>query len=320
MDSSLMTTIVIIVGVVTLLMLVVFAFNAPGNTPKARVQTIAKRRAELHENKVTREVEKNRKRVVSDDAVNNLVARVYADKDERLSIIQSKMLQAGVRDRGASDRHLFYKIVWLVIMLLGSAVLIFLVFKPEYSLPLKLIAVVFAGYIGFRLPDIQLDSRIKERTLPIQKAFPDALDMMVVCAESGLGIDATLKKVSQEIALSSKELSEELALLLVELSFFEDRKEAINNLSKRINIDAVKAFCNTLIQTEKFGTPISQTLRVLSSEFRNERMMAAETKAAQLPVKMTFPIMMCILVPLLVILISPAILQASGTFTTMNGN
>lgn len=316
MDSSLITTLVIASGTFTLLLLVVFVFNLPSSTPKARVQTIAQRRVELRANKIDREVEKSRKRVVSDTTVNNLVARVYADKDERLSVYQSKMLQAGVRERGAGERHLFYKIMWLVIMTLGSFALVFFVFKPEYSVPVKIIVVVIAGYVGFRLPDIQLDSKIKQRTTPIRKAFPDALDMMVVCAESGLGIDATVKKVSQEIALTCKELSEELALLLVELSFFEDRKEAIMNLSKRINIEAVKAFCNAIIQTEKFGTPIAHTLRVLSAEFRNERMMAAETKASQLPVKMTFPIMICILVPLLVILVSPAIIQAGSSLAT----
>jgi len=133
--------------------------------------------------------------------------------------------------------------------------------------------------------------------------------MIVVCAESGLGINSALKRVSQEMHDSSPDMSDEIAQTSIELSFFENREMALENFAERIDLPQVKSFTSTLIQSEKFGTPIAASLRILSSEFREERMMLAEEKASALPAKMTIPLMLCVLPSLMIVLLTPAVIQ-----------
>jgi tight adherence protein C len=142
--------------------------------------------------------------------------------------------------------------------------------------------------------------------------LPDALDLLVICAEAGLSLDSALERVSREIGPSCAELSEEVGLTAVELSFFPERSKALQNLSDRVPLPGVLALTNTLIQTEKYGTPLAQALRVLSAEMREERIMAAEAKAAKLPATLTIPMILFILPPLFVVLIGPAALKVMG--------
>jgi tight adherence protein C len=139
--------------------------------------------------------------------------------------------------------------------------------------------------------------------------MPDALDLMVICAEAGLSLDAALDRVSREMRPSCAELAEEVGLTGVELGFLPNRSQALQNLSDRVPIHGIVGLVNTLIQTEKYGTPLAQALRVLSAEMRNDRIMAAETKAAKLPATLTVPMILFILPPLFVVLLGPAILK-----------
>jgi tight adherence protein C len=151
----------------------------------------------------------------------------------------------------------------------------------------------------------------------MQKALPDALDLMVICAEAGLSLDAAINRVASEISPTSPALADEFGLTLLELRFLPDRRQALENLAKRVELKAVQALVNTLFQTDKFGTPLAQALRVLAHELRSERMLRAEEKAARLPAVMTVPLIVFILPALFVVLLGPAILDLGDVFTKM---
>jgi tight adherence protein C len=161
---------------------------------------------------------------------------------------------------------------------------------------------------GFFAPQLVMSNAITKRQLELTKALPDALDLLVICAESGLSLDAGLDRVSKEIAEATPALAEELELTSIELGFLPERRQALINLNRRTNLPAIRAVVNTLVQTEKYGTPLSQSLRVLSQEFRDQRMMRAEEKAARLPATLTVPMIVFILPVLFIVLIGPAII------------
>jgi tight adherence protein C len=171
---------------------------------------------------------------------------------------------------------------------------------------------------GFMGPDLFIKNAISKRQTAMRKGLPDALDLMVICAEAGLSLDAMLKRVSEEFAQSSPELAEELQLTSLEVGFLPDRRQALQNLNNRTNMPGIRGVVNALIQSDKYGTPLAQSLRVLSHEFREERMLRAEEKAARLPAMMTVPMIVFILPPLFIVLIGPAILRvidALGKFS-----
>ncbi len=172
--------------------------------------------------------------------------------------------------------------------------------------------VVGVGVFGFLLPDIFIKNKSQKREDVLRKSMPDALDLLVICAEAGLSLDSSLERVSREIGPSCPELAEEVGLTAVELSFLPERAKALQNLADRVPLPGVLALTNTLIQTEKYGTPLAQALRVLSLEMREERIMAAEAKAAKLPATLTIPMILFILPPLFVVLLGPAILKVMG--------
>ena len=161
-------------------------------------------------------------------------------------------------------------------------------------------------FFGFYLPDILVANTASKRATSIQKALPDALDLMVICAEAGLTLDASMTRVSHEMVRQSEVLADEFGLASIELGFLSDRRQALVNLTKRVPLKSIRGVVATLVQTEKYGTPLAHSLRVLSHEFRNERMMKAEEKAARLPALMTIPLIMFILPMLFIILLGPA--------------
>jgi tight adherence protein C len=174
-----------------------------------------------------------------------------------------------------------------------------------------------AALFGSKLPDIILKNTRDKRLESIRKALPDALDMLVICAEAGLGTDAAIKRVVVEMGRNGNVLSEELNQTALELSFMPERRQALENLAERAPLPSIQAFVNTLIQTEKYGTPLARAFKVLSAEQRNERMMKAEEKAGRLPATMTVPMMLFILPALFVVLIGPAILDILDNYIGM---
>jgi tight adherence protein C len=173
----------------------------------------------------------------------------------------------------------------------------------------KLAITVGCVWVGMRLPDLFLKNLITRRQQSVRRAFPDALDLMLICVESGMSVDAAFKKVSEEVGTQSIPLAEELALTTAELSYLQDRRQAYENLAVRTNIDGVKAVCTALIQAERYGTPLGQALRVLAQENRDMRMAEAEKKAAGLPPKLTVPMILFFLPVLFVVILGPAAIR-----------
>jgi tight adherence protein C len=170
----------------------------------------------------------------------------------------------------------------------------------------RLGAFAISVFLSYKGPEIFLKNKADKRTKEIQKGLPDALDLLVICAEAGLTVDAAFNRVAKELGRAYPELGDEFALTAIELSFLNERRMAFNNLAYRVNLEAVKGVVTTMVQTERYGTPLASALRVLSAEFRNERMMRAEEKAARLPAIMTVPLIVFILPTLFVVILGPA--------------
>jgi len=186
---------------------------------------------------------------------------------------------------------------------------------PEWS-DLKRFG-LFAGTVilAYKGPEIYLKNIATKRTDLIRKGLPDALDLLVICAEAGLTVDAAFNRVAKELGRAYPELGDEFALTSIELSFLNERKKAFDNLAHRVNLEAVKGVVTTMVQTERYGTPLASALRVLSAEFRNERMMRAEEKAARLPAIMTIPLILFILPVLFIVILGPAACDISDAFS-----
>jgi tight adherence protein C len=178
-------------------------------------------------------------------------------------------------------------------------------------------SVVGAALLGSKLPDLLLKNMRQKRLESIRKALPDSLDMLVICAEAGLSSDAAMKRVVAETSRKSSILGEELNQTALELSFMPERRRALENLAERAPLPSVNAFVNTMIQAEKYGTPLARAFKVLSQEQRTERMLRAEEKAGRLPATMTVPMMLFILPALFIVLIGPAVLDILDNFINM---
>lgn len=173
----------------------------------------------------------------------------------------------------------------------------------------KLMLAIFAAYLGIKAPEIYLSNITKKRQESMRKAFPDSLDLLLICVESGMSVEHGFIKVSQEIAPASVELAEEFALVTAELSYLPDRRVAYENLAKRTGLDNVRSVCTALIQAERYGTPVGQALRVLAQESRDQRMTDAEKKAASLPPKLTVPMIIFFMPALFIVILAPALIR-----------
>jgi tight adherence protein C len=186
--------------------------------------------------------------------------------------------------------------------------LVYLLQVGDLTSMTRLATLLGSAAFGFFAPELYVSNLIKKRQLALQKALPDGLDLLVICAESGLALDAALDRVANELGNAAPELAEELQLTGIELGFLPERRHALLNLGRRTNLPSIRGVVNTLLQTEKYGTPLSQSLRVLSNEFRDQRMLRAEEKAARLPATLTVPMILFILPVLFIVLIGPAII------------
>lgn len=224
-----------------------------------------------------------------------------------------KLIQAGYRGESPYITYLFFRMVTPAVMLLGSVLYVFVILQVDQPPTVKLGICIFATYLGIHLPWLYLKNKIQKRQLSIRRAFPDALDLLLICVESGMSIEAAFKKVSQEIGSQSVALAEELTLTTAELSYLQDRRQAYDNLAKRTDLEGVRSVCVALQQAERYGTPLGQTLRVLAQENRDMRMMEAEKKAAALPPKLTVPMIMFFLPVLFIVILGPAAIRVMGS-------
>jgi len=238
-------------------------------------------------------------------------------KGGALSQTKKLLVSAGFRSRDAIVVYTFFKVVIPTVFLAGAALYVYGL-DPIGKGPLFDAAVVMAAALaGSKLPDIVLKNIQQKRLESVRKGLPDALDMLVICAEAGLSSDAALKRVVAETTRKSSVLGEELNQTALELSFMPERRQALENLVERAPLPSVTAFANTMIQAEKYGTPLAKAFKVLSQEQRTERMLKAEEKAGRLPATMTVPMMLFILPALFIVLIGPAVLDIMDNFIGM---
>jgi tight adherence protein C len=222
---------------------------------------------------------------------------------------RTMLMQAGYRGQAPYVTYLFFRMAMPIIMLVASAFYIFVVLKLAYPPMMKVAMVIGCAYLGMHSPNLYLKNQIQRRQLSIKRAFPDALDLMLICVESGMSIEAAFRKVNEEIGSQSVALAEELALTTAELSYLPDRRQAYDNLGQRTGIEGVRAVCLALQQAERYGTPLGTTLRVLAQENRDMRMSEAEKKAAGLPPKLTVPMILFFLPVLFVVILGPAAIR-----------
>ena len=220
-----------------------------------------------------------------------------------------KLVMAGYRGHAPYVTFLFARAVAPIAMLLGSILYVFVIAHMEKSMPVKIGICVACAYAGLQAPMLFLQNAISKRQLQIKRAFPDALDLLLICIESGMSVEVAFRRVATEIVSQSVALSEEFTLTTAELSYLQDRKVAYENLAKRTGLDGVKSVCLALQQSERYGTPLGQSLRVMAQENRDMRMTEAEKKAAALPPKLTVPMIVFFLPCLFIVILGPTYIR-----------
>jgi tight adherence protein C len=219
------------------------------------------------------------------------------------------LAQAGMRGPQPVTIFYFARFTLPIVFFIGGLVYFFVLSESEWSSTMRLAGAIAACVAGFYLPNIWLINVVQKRQQSIMRAFPDSLDLLLICVESGMSIELAFQRVSQEIGPVSMELAEELSLTTAELAYLPDRRMAYENLGRRTNHQGVRAVCTALIQAERYGTPLGAALRVMAKENRDMRMTAAEKKAAALPPKLTVPMILFFLPVLFIVILTPAYIR-----------
>lgn len=277
----------------------------------SRVKSLNERREQLRAGLVQtkRKTKQRAQHEISVTFMREVVNRLNLLRSAEAKKAQEKLMQAGFRSKDALTIYYFAKLCMPFVFGIAALILIFGLDMVKGSTIMKSAISLAAVVIGAYFPDIMVKNHITKRQLEMNKALPDALDLLVICAEAGQALDAALTRVANEVGSTCAVLAEELGLTAIELGLLPERRQALQNLTKRTGLEGIKAMCTTLIQAEKYGTPVASSLRVLSSEFRDQRMMRAEEKAARLPAIMTVPLILFILPPLFVVLLGPAVIK-----------
>jgi len=234
--------------------------------------------------------------------VNRLNLRSMLDTEE----LRDRLKRAGLRGQGPLVAFMFFRVAAPAAFFIGAVFYLFVLGAWSYPPLIKLLMALGAAFIGSYVPSIFIENLIQKRQQSIKVAFPDALDMLLICVQSGMSVEAAFGKVSKEIASQSMELAEELSLTTAELSYLQDRRQAFDNLGRRTGLPGVKAVATALVQAERYGTPVGQALRVMAKENRDIRQAEAEKKAAALPPKLTVPMIIFFLPVLFVVILGPA--------------
>ncbi|MDX3967004.1 MAG: type II secretion system F family protein [Bradyrhizobium sp.] len=224
---------------------------------------------------------------------------------------RDKLIMAGYRGQAPYITFLFARMVAPIVLFIGSALYVFVIARMEQALPVKIGICIGAAYLGLQAPMLFLRNAIAKRQLSIKRAFPDALDLLLICIESGMSVEMAFRKVATEIVGQSIALSEEFTLTTAELSYLQDRKVAYENLARRTGLEGVKSVCLALQQAERYGTPLGHSLRVMAQENRDMRMNEAEKKAAALPPKLTVPMILFFLPVLFVVILGPTAIKVT---------
>jgi len=260
---------------------------------------------------------RRKKRLQTIGMMQKTVENMKLLKSSQAEKVALKLMKAGWRSKDAMVRYFFFKLV--LPFAFGIIAVTLLYGLKLYQMEDSTRAMVAIGSValGAYLPDILIKNAAQKRQDAIRKTIPDALDLMVICSEAGLSLDATLMRVAEEMERGAPEISDELTVTGLELGFLPDRRKALQNLAARTDLPILRGLVNTLLQAERYGTPLANSLRVMARESRDQRMMRAEEKAARLPALMTVPMIIFILPPLFVVLLGPAGLDIADFFGRM---
>jgi tight adherence protein C len=280
----------------------------------ARIRAVTQRRLEL-QGEAARAERRRVRGQLPPGLLPLLMRHLRHMQSSQVERIRGKLLAAGFRSREAIGLYAGIKLAGPFVLAAIAFLLAYWVQIGHLPMAWRPTVPLVAVLLGFLGPDLYLHNAATKRRHALQKSLPDGLDLLVICAEAGLSLDAALNRVADEVAVSAPELADELALTAVELNFLPERRLALANLAKRVDLPAVRGVVNTLIQTEKYGTPLAQSLRVLSAEFREQRMLRAEEKAARLPATMTVPMIVFILPTLFIVLVGPAMIDVYDNLT-----
>ena len=281
----------------------------------ARMKAVSERRDELRQKQRDAFAQQGRRGQLRSTPIGFMKSTVENLKLEKLLEspgMKEKLARAGYRGQGPLIAFMFFRFLMPPVVFIGALIYVFGLTHLDYPFMIKLLMAVGAATFGYYLPDIFITNRAQKRQQSIMRAFPDALDLMLICVESGMSIEAAFNRVAQEVGGQSVELAEELGLTTAELSYLPDRRVAFKNLADRCGHSGVKAVAAALIQSEKYGTPVGQALRVTAAENREMRMSEAERKAAALPAKLTVPMIVFFLPCLFVVILGPAALKILG--------
>lgn len=283
-----------------------------------RLKALTDRREELKAGIVTASAKKRAslvRKTDTTDAMKERLAGMKVLQDSQIADIEQKLAYAGYRNKELAVIVLTARMILPIVVGVAAFMFIYVIdYFPDWGGVKRIGALSAAVFAGYKGPETFLANKASKRTKEIQKGLPDALDLLVICAEAGLTVDAAFNRVAKELGRAYPELGDEFALTAIELSFLNERKQAFDNLAYRVNLDAVRGVVTTMVQTERYGTPLASALRVLSAEFRNERMMRAEEKAARLPAIMTVPLILFILPVLFIVILGPAACSIADAF------
>ena len=317
-DVILVGTILAAIAAVAVIFAIYTALTVKDPMAK-RVKALNARRNELKSGMLTQGTKKRQSLVRRSDTTDKMKDTLQSMKvlqESQVKMIQQKLAQAGYRNKEMAIAIIFARMVLPVLLgLLGVVLFYWTDMFPEWGSFKRFMGFAALVVVGYKGPELFLSNVSGKRTKAIQKGLPDALDLLVICAEAGLTVDAAFNRVARELGRAYPELGDEFALTAIELSFLTERRQAFENFAYRVDLDAVRGVVTTMIQTERYGTPLASALRVLSAEFRNDRMMRAEEKAARLPAIMTVPLIMFILPVLFIVILGPAACSISDAFS-----
>lgn len=295
--------------------LTILAFGMPivaRDNFDSRLKAVAQRREELQQQADRQKEEASKSRLRQQHSrgyVKLVVERLKLLNPANSKTIRDNLAQAGLRGPGPLYTYVFMRLVLPIGFGIGTVLYVFVLARPDWSLFMKIVVCLGMLLIGFFLPKIMLTNRIQKRQQAITKAYPDALDLMVICVEAGLSIEAGFNRVAEEFDETAPELSEEMGLTTAELAFLPDRRSALENLATRTGLPSVKSLVTALIQSEKYGTPVAVSLRVQANEQRDARMSRAEKKAGALPAQLTVPMIAFFLPVIFVVILGPAVIK-----------
>jgi tight adherence protein C len=311
-DPHFMTMLLAAIAVSATAYTLIIPFFA-GESLTKRMKAVANERERIRQRE--RERLNKTEKVALRQTPKQLVSKVVEDFNLTKYLAQEasfeKLTLAGYRGHAPYVTFLFARLVTPIVLLIGSTLYVFLIAHMDRPMPIKIGICLGMAYLGLQAPMLFLKNKISKRQLQIKRAFPDALDLLLICIESGMSIEAAFRKVSTEIVTQSVALSEEFTLTTAELSYLQDRKVAYENLAKRTGLEGVKSVCLALQQSERYGTPLGQSLRVMAQENRDMRMNEAEKKAAALPPKLTVPMILFFLPVLFVVILGPTGIKIS---------